>query len=78
LYSFTPNPTDLTLVFVGIRAASNITFSPGVTSIASLNAAGASGHIGKFTGSLGLLGLSESATSSAGGSGYFTAIVVLR
>jgi hypothetical protein len=78
LSSFIPLPTDLVLVFVGIRAATNITLSSGLTSIASVNAADASGNLARFTGSLELLGLSETATPSAAGSGYYTAILFLR
>lgn|GEM_PF-6579283 len=78
LSSLTPYPTDLTLVFVGVRGTSNITFSSGVTSMSSINAPNASGNLGKFTGALTDLGVGESATSSASGSGYYTAIVSLR
>jgi hypothetical protein len=78
LYSFTPAATDLVIGFVGVRAATNLSFSSGFTSISSINATDASAAIGKFTGSLGLLGLNEKATSSAAASGYYTAVIIVR
>lgn len=74
----TPNTTDLVLAFVGIRSASDVTLSTGFTTLSSINATEASGVIGKFTGSLELLGLNETATSSVAGSGYYSAIVIIR
>lgn len=78
LYSFTPMATDLVLGFVGVRAASNLGFSTGFTALSSINATEASATVGKFTGSLGLLGLDEKATSNVAANGYYTAVVVLR
>ena len=74
----TPLTTDLVLAFVGVRSADNITLSSGFTSLSTINATDASGVVGKFTGSLQLLGLSEAATATVAGSGYYTAVVVIR
>jgi len=78
LSSSTPYQSDLILSFVGIRAATDVNFSSGFQPITRVNALNASGAIGQFTGSLTPLGLSETATSSAAGSGYYSAVVILR
>jgi len=74
----TPNTTDLVVVFVGIRAASDISLSSGFTSLSNINATEASGSVSKFTGSLELLGLNGTATSSTAGNGYYSAVVIIR
>ena len=78
LSSSTPSSTDLVLAFVGTRGTTDITFSSGFTSLAAINAANASGSIGKFTSSLSLFGLSATASSSVAGSGYYSVLVFLR
>jgi hypothetical protein len=78
LSSATPTTTDLVLVFAGLRSASNVTLSSGLTSLATVNATEASGNVGKFTGSIELLGMSEKATTSAASTGYYSAIVIVR
>jgi hypothetical protein len=71
-------PTDLILAFAGIRATGAIAFSAGFTSLQAVNAASASGAVGKFTGTLGQFGLNETASSAGAGSGYYTSVVALR
>lgn len=78
LASGTPLPTDLILAFVGVRGSTDVTFPAGFNSLANITAAGASGRLTHFAGTLGPLGLLQTATSSAAGSGYYAAVVVLR
>lgn len=73
-----PFALDLILAFASSRVAGNITFSAGITSLQAINAASASGAVGKFTGTLTALGMVETWQSSVAGSGYYTAAVALR
>lgn len=70
--------TDLIITFAATRATGNVTFSSGITSLQAINAASASGAVGKFTGTLTALGMAETWQCSAAGSGYYTAAVALR
>jgi hypothetical protein len=74
---FTAADTDLILGFTYIRGAMNPTIS-NFTQLQQLNAANASGFLGKYALVPTKLGLSETATYPSGNNGYYWSLVALR
>lgn len=78
MQNFAAFTADLVLAFASSRVAGNFTFSAGITSLQAINAANASGAVGRFSGTLTALGVNETWQSSVAGSGYYSAAIALR